>query len=826
MDAQKRIDKILGTVHERVQEEIGALLGKEFKLSSPHQQLTWKEQFFDSLQGKQVFAAVDLSGDLEGIGGLIVTLKDAIRLGGTLIMLPQAELEEVAGREEYSEDLADSYGEIANIIAGSYTKVFEEMHPKKFRFIRKDHNVLQPVKVEIESEEPLPDQPYYQVGCAMNLDGVEMGTLYMLLPAKLFGLAEEDVYAPEDAGPEQPGEDVAAEQESESGTGPQEPGDLKSKPVNPAKQKKLIDKIFAGCQEKFSEEVSALTGSKINFSEVESSFVSKEDFFFDEVDGKQVMADIEVVGDRPGAGYLFFGLKSAIHVGGVLIMLPPSELENSVNEEDFTDDLQDSYGEIANIITGACSLALEEQYPGKIRVIRKDIQQVVPMKVDTGSDEPVPDQPYYMISMAVAADEKELGRLRFLFPVSVFQLEEQTDQGGEPATAPASQAEQVQAGQQDLSTALTGEVQEDSPLSKIDPGFDLAKHHKKVDKLLDECCRKVQSEVSELLGAEIVFDGLENRLVSKENFFFDEANGKQVVANLDVVGETEGKSYLFLSLKDAIHAGGVLIMLPAAELDKSISEEEFNEDTNDAYGEIANIIAGVYTAVFEEQYTKSLRFIKTDLAQVVPMKVETESDEPIPDQMYYMSRMFLSIDGEQKGKMNMLFPAELLQLEMLGREDELAALQTAQATEAGKPAAKAVHAESADSGGETGTAFNPADILVISDDESVAGLLMAGAQQKGLAVRTISFKDDIRSALTAEVKAVYLVMREVNEQAFGIAINVRATSTLPLVAAGPEWTRSKVIKAVKYGINDILLTPPSSEDVQESIDRNLVRMAA
>ena len=33
--------------------------------------------------------------------------------GGTLIMLPPAELDEVMGREEYSEELDDSYGEIA-----------------------------------------------------------------------------------------------------------------------------------------------------------------------------------------------------------------------------------------------------------------------------------------------------------------------------------------------------------------------------------------------------------------------------------------------------------------------------------------------------------------------------------------------------------------------------------------------------------------------------------------------------------------------------------------------------------------------------------------
>ena len=122
--------------------------------------------------------------------------------------------------------------------------------------------------------------------------------------------------------------------------------------------------------------------------------------------------------------------------------------------------------------------------------------------------------------------------------------------------------------------------------------------------------------------------------------------------------------------------------------------------------------------------------------------------------------------------------------------------------------------------------FEPADILVVSEDEATANLLASEASVRGFAVRKISFTDNIRSALTPELRAVYLVMREVTEQAFGIAINVRGSSTLPLIAAGPAWTRSKVIKAVKYGINDILLTPATNQDVAENLDNNLAKKAA
>ena len=148
---------------------------------------------------------------------------------------------------------------------------------------------------------------------------------------------------------------------------------------------------------------------------------------------------------------------------------------------------------------------------------------------------------------------------------------------------------------------------------------------------------KIQEEVGALLGVDVQLGGLENRPVTKEDYFLSEVSGKQVLAHMKVTGDVEDKSYLFIGLKDAIRIGGTMIMLPPFELEAAVTEEEFTEDAADAYGEIANIIAGVYTGFFEEQYIKNLRFVKTELEQVVPLKVETASDEPLPDQTYYMS---------------------------------------------------------------------------------------------------------------------------------------------------------------------------------------------
>jgi hypothetical protein len=333
-------------------------------------------------------------------------------------------------------------------------------------------------------------------------------------------------------------------------------------------------------------------------------------------------------------------------------------------------------------------------------------------------------------------------------------------------------------------------------------------------------------------------------MVNKEDYFFDEASGKQILAHMDVVGEREGKSYLYVGLKDAILIGGTLIMLPPTELEKSVSEEEFTEDTEDAYGEIANIISGVYTKVFEEQYPDKIRFIKTNLEQVVPMKVDAESDEPMPDVPFYMATSKLNIDGKALGNVQLLVPADLFKLEGLVQE---AAADNAPAEEKGKTGAgstaeggsgseksKGNVSGKADADGGSGRAGvkdigegaqNP-EFILVSNDGGACSNITAVLNDRGVGYRVLDYKESISDCLPGDVKAVFLVMSTVDEQGLGVAIKINAACSLPLIAVGPEWTRTKVIKAVKYGVDDILISPASEGDITEKIDSVQAKMAA
>jgi chemotaxis protein CheY-P-specific phosphatase CheC len=592
------------------------------------------------------------------------------------------------------------------------------------------------------------------------------------------------------------------------------------------KAQQRIDKILESVTKKIQEEVTSLIGAVLTLSESENTLISKEDFF-DQPLGKQIVAKLDITGSVEGSGCLLVGLKDAIRLGGTLIMLPLQELEKVISSEEYNEETKDSFGEIANIIAGSYTKVFEEMYPDPCRFIRKEQEILIPLKVDIESAEPVPNQLLYRNTSSMKLDDVEMGDLTVLLPAAAFGLEKKEESKPAEDKTRSRRAE----GSDEktiLSSGDTGVDQEDRGLQDKKPvvaTFDVDKHRKRVDVLLQGCQTKIQEEVSALLGVDVQLSGLENRPVTKEDYFLGEASGKQVLAHMKVTGEVEDKSYLFIGVKDAIRIGGTMIMLPPFELEAAVTEEEFTEDAADAYGEIANIIAGVYTGFFEEQYVKSLRFVKTELEQVVPMKVETAADEPLPDQTYYMSSSTVAIDGKALGKVQMLFPITLLQLEGLGQAQE--------SEEDGVRKGPALSAQKGTSQSPGSLAENgdyqekrDVDILLISDDEREAVKISLVLEQSDFSVKTLSFKNNVNNYISNSLKAVFLVMQEVDEQAFGVAIKISSSCSVPLIAAGPAWTRSKVIKAVKYGVNDILLTPASEKDIQEKIDNNMVKLAA
>lgn len=596
-------------------------------------------------------------------------------------------------------------------------------------------------------------------------------------------------------------------------------------------QLKRINRILDAVENRIQQEVGELLGADFVLDGGRRQLVSKEDAF-ESLAGKQICARMDISGEITGKSCLLIGIKDAIRLGGTLIMLPTAELKEVIGREEYSDEIEDSYGEIANIIAGSFTTDFEELYPHSCRFVRKEQEVLVPTKIDIAADTPIADGLYYQIHSSMALEGQQMGQLVMLLPAATFELQ-QDDKPTEPAGQSSEAANSATTAVADTlpseahtdgQSAATGKNTVLSSTRKSEQ--DVKNQQKKVDKVLAACRDRMVSEVGALLGTEIKLNNLENFIVGKKQFFFDEVSGKQVIANMDVVGEPAGQSYLSVGLRDAIRIGGTLIMLPSAELDAVAAAEDFSADTQDAFSEIANIIAGVYTTEFEELFTKQIRLVKKGLQQVAPMKVDVSAAEPFADQDYYLSRMDMTIGAHGLGKIQLLFPAELLHLGDLRAADNKKPKDEALASQAGTAAESSGSIKEPSGRKNAGEVSEPLDILVVGDDELEVRKIAEVLQQSGYVIKILSYKDSLHGYLPGKLKAIYLVMREVNEQAFGIAIKVSSACSVPLIAAGPGWTRKKVIKAVKYGVRDILLTPAGEEDIRDNLTSNLLELAA
>ncbi len=311
----------------------------------------------------------------------------------------------------------------------------------------------------------------------------------------------------------------------------------------------------------------------------------------------------------------------------------------------------------------------------------------------------------------------------------------------------------------------------------------------KIDEILESAGLNIEKGVGGLLGCDLTLSTPVNRLISKEDFL-PTISQKMVLARMTVKDNTGENVYLLVTLKAAIFLAGTLVMLPHAQLEKRTINEEFGEDDEDAFGEIANITAGVYSAAFAEHHSEKLHFQMTGLEKIDPLQKSMES--LLSSRHYYLSATTMRLDNQKLDELWMLFPAQLLKLDKISQP----------AVREGRPG-------------------DPLLILITTAAEVDTGPFTKALQEHGTPFQVVNIKDNLKDVLPAEgILGALLTMGKVDEQSLGAIIKVRSAcgEKAPLIAAGSEWTRNKVIKAVECGVNDIILTPATAEVIKQRID--------
>lgn len=566
-----------------------------------------------------------------------------------------------------------------------------------------------------------------------------------------------------------------------------------------------LEQTLSLCRDRIQEEVAALIGKPFHLGAPVFRLIDGHALGSEEVGSGRVFAPVRLDGEVEGMGLLLLRLRDALRIGGLLVMLPEVELRQAVEAEAWTEETADTFAEVAGIVCGALSAVFKEQFPRQVRFLAAG-QQAVP------AGEPVaaaslPAGEVLVLSLPMEAEGCDFGAFTLALPAAPFGLV-----AAGAATTPAE--------------AVDGEAEFARPDGDADTiRADGAAWPAAVDaperpdnqrlarRVMADCLARTADAVGNLLGGSLRITP-ERQLVLDRQEALAQAGGLQVLTRLTVRGEGEGEGCVLTDLPTAAALGGSLLMLPEHELAAAMGADRLDPDLADGFAEVVMVIAGACTAVFAEQdRVARLGFDRGPVETAVPDR------RTLPASGYCLAAGRVSFAGRDLGRLQLLVPASLLGVELPELSAD-AALEEAERSTGAGPEATVTASETAEKEGSgPGCESDPppaAEVVLFSDDRGESERILAMLAEMGCTGRVCHFKDPVQGALAPGVRMVVLVMGEVSEQGFGVAIKLASAGLrAPLVAAAPAWTRTLVLQAVKYGVRDILVTPVTAADLRQ-----------
>ena len=564
-----------------------------------------------------------------------------------------------------------------------------------------------------------------------------------------------------------------------------------------------LEQTLLACRDRIQEEVAALIGKPFRLGAPVFRLADAGTLTIEPAAAGRLFVPVRLDGEVAGMGLMLVRLGDAIRIGGLLVMLPEVELQGAVRAEAWSEEMADTFAEVAGIVCGALSAVFKEQFPQQVRFLAAGQQVVV-------AGDPVPPSSLatgemFVLTLPMEAEGCDFGPFTLALPAAPFGLVASdaatTEATGEPDATAADTAAAADQG-------AAGE--EPQPPTPAPPDS-----RRLAQRVMADCLARTGDAVGNLLGGSLDIVP-ERQAVLTRKEVLAQAGAGQVLARLTVGGEGEGEACVLTDLPTAAALGGGLLMLPEDELATAMRADRLDQDLSDAYAEVITVIASACTAVFAEQDTVArLRF---DRGTVATLPADNRA---LPAAGYCLAAGRVAFAGRDLGRLQLLVPAHLLGLELPEAVDEAQEAMADEgdfaATAAQEPGIEEAGTVTDDSGaaGEAAGAGAMAEVLLFSDDRAESDRILAMLARIGSSGRVCHFKDPVHAALAPGVRMVVLVMGEVSEQGFGVAIKLASAGLrVPLVAAGPAWTRSLVLQAVKYGVSDVLVTPVAEEDLR------------
>ena len=335
-----------------------------------------------------------------------------------------------------------------------------------------------------------------------------------------------------------------------------------------------------------------------------------------------------------------------------------------------------------------------------------------------------------------------------------------------------------------------------------------------------------------LLGQELTIGAADLIGTNRQTYFCD-LDDVCFVAEITASGDYAGKFYTVFGLRDAICMSGFLLGIPPARISEKRRLAIMEPDDGDAFSEIINQVVGSFNSVFQPSFANKVHLKVVPPTEFVPEETEITETDPVPDGEYLLFRARMELPGQEMGNFDVLIPrplAELFDPPLDEPEPEEEAAEEAEAAPAGDGGEAAPAVAPADGDGAaaaaTAEAADSRTVLILEDDLEDRQRVRELLESRGFEPIEAGLDADIREIFSqGRVRLVVLGIHNGDDRDMALCIKIKAIAqgeTLPIIMCAREWTRSAVLKAVKYGARDIIVKPYRSEEVLAKVERFLV----
>lgn len=347
--------------------------------------------------------------------------------------------------------------------------------------------------------------------------------------------------------------------------------------------------------------------------------------------------------------------------------------------------------------------------------------------------------------------------------------------------------------------------------------------------MLESALKQAGEESGMLLGQELTISLADSLTTSKASYFGTLDDGCYALG-IESREAYCGQFFILFNLRDAIVMSSILLGIPPARIQEKKRLSIMESDDIDAFGEIANMVNGSFNTIFQSTLTNKVHLKLLSPKKYVPEIDELGENEPITEGDYLMFRAKLEMPGQELNNLDILIPLDLANQFDPPSEEPVAAESELNDAKADSPPLTAVEPEETAILSGDGQIPLPAtdsngieSIIVLDDDENERQQLIELLAFTGFDMVEGTLHSDIKELYAGRlVKLVVIGSLDADDSELAVCIKINAIrqdTPPPVLMCAHRWTRTAVLKALKYGAKEIIIKPYIPDELTSKICR-------